>query len=228
VWLPSVVDLRPIVAHLGEGGYHLAFQTNGGESQNFLDTIFMPPLTQDVPEAAILTAPPTDDTEVDIYPALYWTPTEGGTEIANLVDCEDSMWSGDTEWILDTTFCWKVYTMNDDQMVEGYSWSFSTDDPTVTPPFFDGFETNNVNTMPVYAWTQEAVVEVDEGYYWMGLNEYEEGMMYPRTGEWYAAAPPGGNWLFKPVDLIAGYTYRVAVFANQFGALPSEALIKIC
>lgn len=110
--------------------------------------------------------------------------TEGGTEIANLVDCEDSMWSGDTEWILDTTYYWKVYTMNDDQMVEGYSWSFSTDDPTVTPPFFDGFETNNVNTMPVNAWTQEAVVEVDVGYYWMGLNEYEEGMMYPRTGEW--------------------------------------------
>ncbi|MDD3525164.1 MAG: hypothetical protein PHQ41_10790, partial [Candidatus Cloacimonetes bacterium] len=53
--------------------------------------------------------------------------TEGGTEIANLVDCEDSMWSGDTEWILDTTYYWKVYTMNDDQMVEGYSWSFSTD-----------------------------------------------------------------------------------------------------
>lgn len=89
VWLPSVVELRPIVAHLGEGGYHLAFQTNGGESQYFLDTIFMPPLTQNVPEAAILTAPPTDDTEVEIYPALYRTPTDYGVLATSFDDYFD-------------------------------------------------------------------------------------------------------------------------------------------
>lgn len=83
--------------------------------------------------------------------------TEGGTDIANMVECADSEWTKDSNWEYNTNYYWRVFTLNGEQEVPGDLWNFKTmEDPTLTPPFIEVFA-----TVPPLNWQRYAGIMTD-------------------------------------------------------------------
>jgi hypothetical protein len=127
-----------------------------------------------------------------------------------------------------TTYYWKVDPHND----YGYAsdiatlpvWSFTTmADPTIYPPFTEGFENGNTHNTAVFGWTQEGI---SGSYVWTANNTFTDYNRTPRTGSWNAFLQYSNTrWMFKPIQLEADINYRVIIYARQDAT--SGASIKI-
>ncbi|MDD3606739.1 MAG: choice-of-anchor J domain-containing protein, partial [Candidatus Cloacimonas acidaminovorans] len=127
-----------------------------------------------------------------------------------------------------TTYYWKVDPHNN----SGYAseiatlpvWSFTTmADPTIYPPFTEGFENGNTHNTNVFGWTQEGI---SGSNVWTANNTFTDYNRTPRTGSWNAFLRYSNTrWMFKPIQLEANINYRVIIYARQDAT--SGASIKI-
>ncbi|HOM80084.1 MAG TPA: choice-of-anchor J domain-containing protein, partial [Candidatus Cloacimonas acidaminovorans] len=103
-------------------------------------------------------------------------------------------------------------------------WSFTTmADPTIYPPFTEGFENGNTHNTAVFGWTQEGI---SGSYVWTANNTFTDYNRTPRTGSWNAFLQYSNTrWMFKPIQLEADINYRVIIYARQDAT--SGASIKI-
>jgi hypothetical protein len=92
--------------------------------------------------------------------------------------------------------------------------------------FFDGFETGNTDqATSVLNWTQESVSGTG---IWTPNSSLTTYNRTPRTGSFNAYLGYGNTrWMFRSVNLTAGVSYKLSVFARQDGTTTSNAGITL-
>lgn len=238
-WLPVSVDLSPILSAKAGEGYYLGFRTMSSASY-YIDNVVMPPFIQEAPEVVTLTAPVDSATNVGTLPTFTWTASAtGGVPTGYNIYLDDvdgstlyasdvsSPYTLETPLAYNTPYYWTVEAYNGILVgPKATVQTFTTmDDPTVTPPFTEGFEAGNTHNTAIVGWTQETVSGTNV---WTANTSYTDYNRTPRTDSWNAFLRWGSTrWMFKPVNVTAETTYRVVVYARQDGATAANASIGI-
>lgn len=238
-WTQYTVDLGSIPS----GNYYLAFSGyNTGTAGNVnIDYVVGPYIFQ----APVLPATNPNPAHLAISisrtPTLSWSPDIsndagipsrykvylGTTPIpVNLIGTVTTPTLTVTNNLLyNTTYYWKVVPVNSlGDAANCPTWSFTTvEDPTIrTYPFTEGFEENNTHASTnIKNWTQ--ALQTGSNYWTINSTETTYNRT-PRTGSFNATLKYSGNtWLFRPVQLTAGVSYTVSIYARQDGATASNA-----
>ncbi len=104
--------------------------------------------------------------------------------------------------------------------------SFMTVCSPFTIPYFEGFENGYTdNTEVVGCMSQETV---SGNQVWRANNTFTDYNRTPKTGNWNAFLRfSDERWLFVPVQLTAGVTYKASVYARQDSNVTTDANMTI-
>ncbi|HOQ78525.1 MAG TPA: hypothetical protein PLB65_08090, partial [Candidatus Cloacimonas sp.] len=196
------------------------------------------------PLPAVIVSPTNGQSNVSNLPTLSWSSgggivtkylvyfgTDGGgtSTPANILNGYDNLTSTSYTFAnpltYNTTYYWQIVPYNGVNPAANCPiWSFTTmDDPTIYPPFTEGFENGNTHETAVLGWTQESV---SGSNVWTANNSYTNYNRTPRSGNWNAFLQYSNTrWMFKPIQLEADINYRVIIYARQDAT--SGASIKI-
>lgn len=95
-------------------------------------------------------------------------------------------------------------------------------------PYFEGFEENNANDELIENCITQEFVEGDYPKYWRANNTTQWYNREPRSGDWNATLKYGNRaWIFIPVELEGGVSYKASVFARQDTDSPGVAQISL-
>lgn len=103
-------------------------------------------------------------------------------------------------------------------------------DPTIVVsvgnPYLEGFETGNTDqSTTLRGWAQTPQTGT---YYWTANSSLTTYNRTPRTGVFNSYLHYSGyTWLFRPIQLTAGTSYDVELYARQDGATATNASIGI-
>jgi hypothetical protein len=117
-----------------------------------------------------------------------------------------------------------------DSSVSYSTWSgplnFTTTCESYTVPYVEGFETGYSNGSAVGGClTQE---DVSGTTVWTANSTATSYNRTPRTGSWNAYLSYGNtDWVFIPVDLVAGVGYTASVYARQDGSGSTNSTVGI-
>jgi hypothetical protein len=151
---------------------------------------------------------------------VYFGTDGGGTSTpANILNGYDNLTSTSYTFAnpltYNTTYYWQIVPYNGVNPAANCPiWSFTTmDDPTIYPPFTEGFENGNTHETAVLGWTQESV---SGSNVWTANNSYTDYNRTPRSGNWNAFLRYSNTrWMFKPIQLEADINYRAIIYARQ-------------
>ncbi len=196
------------------------------------------------PLPAVIVSPTNGQSNVSNLPTLSWSSgggivtkylvyfgTDGGgtSTPANILNGYDNLTSTSYTFAnpltYNTTYYWQIVPYNGVNPAANCPiWSFTTmADPTIYPPFTEGFENGNTHETAVLGWTQESV---SGSNVWTANNSYTNYNRTPRSGNWNAFLQYSNTrWMFKPIQLEADINYRVIIYARQDAT--SGASIKI-
>ena len=239
-WLPIVIDVGSILPTKAPStGYYFGFKPTSAHTF-YIDNVVMPPAFPEAPEAVTLVAPADAAANIGLLPTLSWTPSatggvptgynlyldsvDGSTLLAGNVS---SPYTLDTALDYNTTYYWTVEAFNGiGTGPQATVRSFTTmADPTVTPDFTEGFEAGNTDGTAIVGWTQQSV---SGSNIWTANTLQTTYNRTPRTGSWNAFLRYSNTcWMFKPVNVVNGTSYRVIVYARQDGATAADASIGI-
>ncbi|MDD2423896.1 MAG: hypothetical protein PHG34_06775 [Candidatus Cloacimonetes bacterium] len=95
-------------------------------------------------------------------------------------------------------------------------------------PFREGFEAGNAPwSTAVSNWTQDRGPEFVNSL-WTTNNSWTDYNRGSRSGTWNACLTSAGqSYLFRPIQLTAGRTYTVEIYARQDGNNPSNAKMQV-
>lgn len=93
-------------------------------------------------------------------------------------------------------------------------------------PYFEGFESGNTHNTTVAGCLNQASVTGTQ--VWTSNNTFTDYNRTPRTGGWNAFLRYSNeDWLFIPINLTAGTSYTVSLYARQDGATAANSNISI-
>ncbi len=186
------------------------------------------------PLPAVIVSPTNGQSNVSNLPTLSWSSgggivtkylvyfgTDGGgtSTPANILNGYDNLTSTSYTFAnpltYNTTYYWQIVPYNGVNPAANCPiWSFTTmDDPTIYPPFTEGFENGNTHETAVLGWTQESV---SGSNVWTANNSYTDYNRTPRSGNWNAFLRYSNTrWMFKPIQLEADINYRAIIYARQ-------------
>lgn len=104
--------------------------------------------------------------------------------------------------------------------------SFTTSCEPYAIPYFEGFENGYSDGLSVAGClTQESAEGTDM---WVANNSQTDYNREPRSGDWNATLKYGNRaWIFIPVELEGGVSYKASVFARQDTDSPGVAQISL-
>lgn len=147
-------------------------------------------------------------------PSGNGTPSTGTS--ANLTDLMSA-----------TTYYFWVRSKCDGDEYSGWSGpeNFTTLCDPGSIPFMEGFETNQTNTSPVAGcFTQQNISGTSPWIANTASSYYRE----PRTGTYNAYLKYSNeDWLFYPITLTGGTSYKFSIYARQDGSNASNASITL-
>ncbi len=241
-----VIDLSTVAI----GEYYLAFSANAtseGFKEFYIDYVMGPVIFPEIPDPATIKSPDDAATGVWNNTTLSWSAgTTGGIPsgyklyfgtdgagISTPIDIENgteqtSPYTPVSVLEYSTTYYWQVVPYN----IKGDApdcpiWSFTTmADPTIIPPFTEGFETGNTDGNAIAnGWIQEAISGSEN---WITSDTATFYNRTPRTGDWNASLRHGNTrWMFRDISLEAGKNYTFDMFARQDGSDASDASITV-
>lgn len=93
-------------------------------------------------------------------------------------------------------------------------------------PYFEGFESGYTHNTSVGGCLSQASITGTET--WTANNSLTDYNRSPRTGAWNAFLHYSNNdWLFIPINLTAGTSYTVSLYARQDGATATNSDITV-
>ena len=183
-----------------------------------------PPVAGSAPNPAVLVAPADAATGVGINPTLSWG-SGGGLPSGFNVYFNGSLVSSNQAGMTympgplaySTTYTWQIIPINEfGAAVDCPVWSFTTaENPVVSSfPFTEGFESGNTDaSTSILHWTQEFVTGTKS---WTANSSLTTYGRTPRTGSFNVTLGwSASTWMFRPVQLTAGTSYDVEVWARQ-------------
>jgi hypothetical protein len=155
------------------------------------------------------------------YSSVNTAPTGAGTPIAALTDNLTSL-SVNTPYY--------VWLRSDCGGGTFSAWSgpftFQTPCNPYSVPYFEGFESGYVHNATVGGCLTQATVTGTQ--VWTANSTFTDYNRTPRTGSYNAFLRYGNeDWLFIPIDLVAGTSYRVSLYARQDGATAANSNMAI-
>ncbi|UGS24590.1 T9SS type A sorting domain-containing protein [Flavobacterium channae] len=98
--------------------------------------------------------------------------------------------------------------------------------PAFTVPYFEGFESGYTHNTVVAGCISQA--SVTGTAVWTANSTFTDRNRTPRTGAFNAFLQwSNEDWMFIPIDLIGGTSYRVSLYARQDGAAATDSNIAI-
>ncbi len=121
---------------------------------------------------------------------------------------------------------WCVQEIADEKIYSlGVSAHMVTTGTVSTFPWHEGFEALNTNATAITGWTQEAVSGTNV---WTANSSSTDFNRSPRSGAWNAYLRKNNNrWMFRGLNLQAGYQYDVELWARQDTYSTNNANIRI-
>ena len=105
-------------------------------------------------------------------------------------------------------------------------FTFATPCNPYTVPYFEGFESGYTHNATVAGCISQA--SVTGASVWTANSTLTTYNRTPRTGLFNTFLQYGNeDWMFIPIDLVGGTSYRVSLYARQDGATPTDANIAI-
>lgn len=105
-------------------------------------------------------------------------------------------------------------------------FTFATPCNPYSVPYFEGFETGYTHNVAVAGCISQASVTGTQ--VWTANNTFTDRNRTPRTGAFNAFLQYSNeDWMFIPIDLVGGTSYRVSLYARQDGASATDANIVI-
>jgi hypothetical protein len=228
----QVVKVR-FVATWGAGDYYVDF-----------DNIIVRETPTGVPDPVVLVSPADEAENILITPTLAWaTVLTGGTptaydlyfgttnppaETVLVGEQAGTSYTFTTDLEYSTTYYWQVIPKNSfGSAINCPVWAFTTmADPTITTfPYTEGFEAGNTqNSTEILNWTQISVTGTEQ---WTANSTLTDNNRTPRSGNFNAFLLNGNNdWLFRPIQLTGGTTYRFEIYARQDGTSGAQLTVK--
>ncbi|MBS1548583.1 MAG: T9SS type A sorting domain-containing protein [Bacteroidetes bacterium] len=103
---------------------------------------------------------------------------------------------------------------------------FTTVCTPYTIPYFEGFESGYTHNMMVGGCLVQAATTGTNP--WTANNTFTDYNRTPRTGAWNAFLKYSNTrWLFIPVQLTGGTTYKFTAYARQDGAVATNSNVKV-
>ncbi|MCX6282342.1 MAG: choice-of-anchor J domain-containing protein [Bacteroidetes bacterium] len=110
-----------------------------------------------------------------------------------------------------TTYYYKIWSKNGSN---AYSSGLATSGTTAASvPFFEGFETGNVDQAAIAKWSQQTV---SGSYVWTANSSLTTYNRTPRTGAFDAYLHYSAEeWMFMPIEFVGGTQYDFSMYARQ-------------
>jgi hypothetical protein len=105
-------------------------------------------------------------------------------------------------------------------------FTFTTPCNPYSVPYFEGFESGYTHNTTVAGCLSQATVTGTQ--VWTANSTFTDYNRTPRTGSYNAFLRwSNEDWLFIPIDLVAGTSYRVSLYARQDGATAANSNMAI-
>jgi len=240
-WYHNTIDLSSLAGN----DYYLGFRTASSGSY-YVDAVFGPEFTAEVPGAPTLSSPTDLATGVNEFTTFTWTaPTTGGvptgyklycdtntTPTTMIADVTTLTYTLTTPLNYNTTYYWTVSAYN--AIGEGPKApvrSFTTrSNPTINfLPYTESFEEGNTDgSTNIANWAQVAGPEFTTPKYWTANSSQTSYNRTPRTGSFNVTLQFNGSaWLFRPVSLTGGTAYEFEAYARQDGSGSANATLGL-
>ncbi|WP_445719054.1 fibronectin type III domain-containing protein [Flavobacterium sp.] len=155
------------------------------------------------------------------YSDVNTAPTGAGTPINALTDNLSGL-------IPNTTYY--VWLRSDCGGGTFSAWSgpftFATPCNPYSVPYFEGFESGYTHNVAVAGCISQATLTGTQ--VWTANSTFTDRNRTPRTGSFNAFLQYSNeDWMFIPIDLVGGTSYRVSLYARQDGATAANSNIAI-
>jgi hypothetical protein len=105
-------------------------------------------------------------------------------------------------------------------------FTFATPCNPYSVPYFEGFESGYTHNVAVAGCISQATLTGTQ--VWTANSTFTDRNRTPRTGSFNAFLQYSNeDWMFIPIDLVGGTSYRVSLYARQDGATAANSNIAI-